>query len=187
MYPVAEDLKRVLILKYGYPADGGPISLPTAGSGSSASPASSSALSSSPIAVAAIPTNSPPQPRSSCCTGKAPAPASCCSSGRTDIDPPPANCGPCRCSPTTCQCPSTGAGGCCSRPPTGTGSPSPTEPQGEARATDQPAVPHSSRTVYIDRDGAPACACGCQKPAGECGHCLKDLCEATLFNWPTNV
>ncbi|ORX90767.1 hypothetical protein K493DRAFT_56460 [Basidiobolus meristosporus CBS 931.73] len=32
-------------------------------------------------------------------------------------------------------------------------------------------------TFYLDTDGVRTCGCGCKKPASDCSHCLKDLCE----------
>ncbi|KAJ1974313.1 copper-binding transcription factor [Dimargaris verticillata] len=37
---------------------------------------------------------------------------------------------------------------------------------------------------YLDRDGAPTCACGCQKPHGECTNCIQALCEEQLLKPP---
>ncbi|KAJ1978129.1 copper-binding transcription factor [Dimargaris xerosporica] len=39
-------------------------------------------------------------------------------------------------------------------------------------------------TWYLDRDGAPTCACGCQKPHGECTNCIQALCEEQLLKPP---
>ncbi|KAJ2784213.1 copper-binding transcription factor [Coemansia javaensis] len=42
--------------------------------------------------------------------------------------------------------------------------------------------PATAANAEVDADGALACGCGCHKPFGECGDCIRDGCESLLFN-----
>ncbi|ORX87519.1 hypothetical protein K493DRAFT_304804 [Basidiobolus meristosporus CBS 931.73] len=41
-------------------------------------------------------------------------------------------------------------------------------------------------TFYTDTDGIRTCGCGCNKPALDCSHCLKDLCEEIILKPPSS-
>ncbi|KAJ1962799.1 copper-binding transcription factor [Dispira parvispora] len=189
-YPNAEDLKQVLMSKYGSPQE----------------------QSSTPHeATTTTPALDGGENRQ---THTPFAPASCCSSTATSTGTSKSCCAKkpssslkgsqkrstkCACQGNTCRC-SKGCSNCsCRSPITGDNAfinnvtppiDLPDSPRGETsdtlpQVTDKDTVP-SAYNIYIDPYGAPSCACGCDKPSQECRDCMKDLCEEYLLR-PRNI